>query len=139
MKEHVKCESITIYTWLGEENGAARWQVTRMDGVAVFRRGGVRQHPLQSLRGDDRAVLYIFEEQLRPRRRYVEAEAFAALKAAERDGAWTVREDGRDRVYLGLCWDARPPEGSAKVVRPVGVVVNGQGRRGMRHVKVTCA
>lgn len=133
-----RCESVTFYTHLGEDDdGVARWRVTRMDGVAVFRKGGVHKGSSGVQRGDDMATLYVFERAAGRREAFVEGGLFDAMEDTR--GMWTVHEDGRDRVYLGLCWDESPPVGAGRLVRPVTVVHNVQGRPGLRHVKVVCS
>lgn len=135
MVKGTQCESITLYTHVGEdENGVAQYQVMRMDGVAVFHRRGVKARGNTEGSGD-RAVLYVFPRAIRLKADYVDEDVFDEM--VERDGCFTVHTDGRDRVYLGLCWDAVPPGGS-KVVRPVEVKYNDRGRRGLTHLKVRC-
>lgn len=134
MHRGARCESVTLFTHMGEgPDGVARYMATRVDGAAVFRRAGMRQERGQPLAGDDRAVVYVFDEAARVRRVYVDEDVFDALE--DKDGYWTVHTDGRDRVYLGLSWDERPREGP-RMLRPVSVVYNDQGRKGLRHLKM---
>lgn len=140
MEKGMKCESVTFFTALGEDDdGVQRYHVTRVDGVAVFRRGGVRRQAVEgAARGDDRAVLYVFERALRMKRSFVEEDVFDEM--GDREDVWTVHTDGRDRVVMGLEWgDAPPPDRGARVLRPVSVTYNDQGRRGMAHVRIVCA
>lgn len=137
MHKGVRCESVTLYTHLGEnEAGVARYLVTRVDGAAVFRRAGVRQSAGKVAQSGDRAIVYLFDGAMRVQRKYVEEDVFDAME--DKDGSWTIHTDGRDRVYLGLCWDVEPPEGP-RVLRPVEVIYNDRGRKSLRHLKVVLA
>lgn len=130
-------ESVTFFTALGEDaDGVQRYRVTRVDGVAVFRRGGVRRDGRQGSVGDDRAVLYVFERASGMKRSFVPEEVFDGMD--ERDDVWTVRTDGRDRVALGVVFEDVPPDVGA-VYRPVSVEYHERGRPGLRHVRVVCA
>lgn len=127
----------TLFIHVGEADGQARYLPVRLDGAAVFARDGVRQHPLQQIRHEAGCMLYLFEGRVDAAgRTYVEPGVFDRL--ADKDGVWTVHPDGRDRLCLG--WD-EDDEGLQTVImwRPMRVTVHGNGRRGVRHMKVECA
>lgn len=134
MREKTKCQSVTLYTHLGEdERGRARWGVTRVDGAAVFVRKGVRAGQPEA--ESSRAVVYIFEKASGLKKQYVDEDVFDEM--VDREDVYTLHTDGRDRMYMGLSWSDTPP-GGGKTMRPVAVTYNDKGRPGMHHVKVVC-
>lgn len=133
MRRGARLAGVTLFLYLGEDGaGAARYRAVRMDAF-VFMRRGMRQDLQRGQRGDDRAEVYLFDVE-GPRGRYVPPGAYAGAP-----GQWTVRGDGRDRLYLGSCYSDVPPEGDGRLLRPVSVRENLHGRPRVRHVRVVCA
>lgn len=127
---------ITVYTALGEDAGGKMgWLRTVVRHVSVFRYGGAKQYPARTLEGDDRLAVYCHFLHMRAERPYADEAAFSAL--ADKTAAWTVRTDGADRLFLGVCGDMEPSPGP-NLCRPLVVVANNKGRDAMRHIKILC-
>lgn len=114
-------------------DGQALWRAVRMDGVVAFVRQGVRKHPLQAARAEDRLTLYVMERARCVDLAFVDEGSYDAL--ADREGVWTVHTDGRDRACLGWTQaDAPPEDGTA--YRVVSVADNAVGRGAVRHLRI---
>lgn len=135
----LRCELLTLYNHVGEDgDGCAMWQATRLEGVAAFRRGGARQDGRGGVRGDERAVLYLFADGMRGGPKgYVPPGEFEAMGAAARARVWTIREDGRDRLCFGQMAGDAPPAGGG-VYRPMWVKRCEKGSGRMWHLQVGC-
>jgi len=129
-------DTVTVYTALDENsNGERAWQRTVISGVTVFRYDGAKQYPQRTLEGDDRATIYFHLDRMRSPIPYVGAADYDTLPDVM--AAWTIRPDGRDRLYAGICDAEKPPE-SALIYRPMVVTENLKGSTRMRHIEVIC-
>lgn len=127
---------ITVYTALGEDaRGRMDWLRTVARNVTVYRYDGAKQYPARTLEGDDRLTVYLHHGRMKAERPYVDEAAFAGL--ADKTGAFTIRTDGADRLYMGLCVDEAPVPGP-DLCRPLVVVTNNKGSDVMRHIKILC-
>lgn len=132
MLRGARMQPVTIYTRAGEdENGHARWAVTRVDGAYLARRAGVRQTAGQALQADDRAVLYLFRGAMPPG--YVSPGDYDGA-----EGRWTLRGDGQDVVCVGYAYGETPP-GDGSGLRVVRVMDHLSRRAAVAHLQAVLA
>lgn len=127
---------VTLFTHMGErEDGSACYLKTVIDGALVRVSDGVKQYPRRNLESEDRAVVYFRLGRSGAGARFVPEEEFDEAERAA--GDFTVRTDGRDRLFHGCTAEETPPLGKG-TYRPVSVLVYGKGSERARHIKVVC-